>query len=79
MSIEVLHVRDADGGCTHAVYVDGVETNEVTVGDVDPGRGWERADWQEHLAFVQALPTTPFTQAFTTAGSSTARRAGWGA
>ena len=65
--IEILHVRDSDGGCTHAVYVDGVETDDVTVADVDPGRGWEREDWQEHLAHILALPVTPFTQAWAAA------------
>lgn len=51
--VEILHVRDPDGGCDITVLVDGerVQYEEVTV---DPGRGHDRADWLENIEHVRA-------------------------
>lgn len=62
MKIEILHVRDPDGGCDHTVFVDGalvegwdvvdgewVKVGDLTVEDVDAGRGYTREDWEENL------------------------------
>jgi hypothetical protein len=45
MKVEILHQRDPDAGCVHTVFVDGVAIEDYTVEDVDPGAGYERADW----------------------------------
>lgn len=52
MKIEILHVRDSDGDCYHDVFIDGVRIAqaEVEIVDVDPGRGYERASWDENIA-----------------------------
>lgn len=49
MKIEILHVRDPDGGCDHTVFVDGlaIEHPALSVEDVDAGRGYTREDWDE--------------------------------
>jgi len=47
--IEILHERDLDSECAVRVWVDGVEvTDDVHVEDLDPGRGWLAADWDEN-------------------------------
>ena len=47
--IEILHVRDPDGECYLTVWVDGqrVDDSELTVFDVDAGRGYTYEDWKE--------------------------------
>lgn len=47
--IEILHVRDADMGCEHAVWIDGEPATNVTIDieDIDPGRGYVREEWME--------------------------------
>ena len=58
MRIEILHTREADGGCEVDVYIDGQPVrDDVTVQDVDPGRGYPLEDWQETTAFIEADPT----------------------
>lgn len=54
--IEVLHTRDPDAACTVLVFVDGKEV-EVDMEDIDPGRGWTREDWNEHIEFARANVT----------------------
>jgi hypothetical protein len=46
-------VRDPDGGCEHKVFVDGAEA-EADVIDVEPGRGYEPADFAEHWHYSRA-------------------------
>lgn len=69
--IEVLHVRDSDAGCEVQVFVDGVRV-EVTMEDVDPGRGHLRSEWNERLREAQALPGSAFRDAYVTALVETA-------
>lgn len=53
--VEILHNRDSDGGCEHAVFVGGVrvENFHLTVIDVDPGRGYTKSDWLENIEWVR--------------------------
>ena len=50
--IEILHVRDPDGNCTVEVWVDGEPTDDFMMADVDPGRGYERRDWEETKDYI---------------------------
>lgn len=59
--VEVLHVRDPDEGCHIQVFVNGVKVQH-TEEDIDPGRGYTRADWNERIA-KYAGDQTPFGQA----------------
>ena len=45
--VEVKHVRDPDGSCQIAVYIDG-QPAPITVYDVDAGAGWDEQSWQAH-------------------------------
>lgn len=45
--IEILHERDPDSECTIRVWVDGIETTDFSSGNIDPGRGWIAADWDD--------------------------------
>lgn len=47
--IQIIHQRDPDSGCDLTVYVDGVRHSDVTVENIDPGRGYEWADWVENV------------------------------
>ena len=51
--VEVLHERDPDGTCKVRVWLDDVEVDdaavELVVCDVDPGRGWDREDWNAEV------------------------------
>jgi hypothetical protein len=57
--IEILHVRDPDGGCDTTVWIDGVpQATGVTIEDVDAGRGYTREYWDERIAETQEAPYT---------------------
>lgn len=45
--IEVLIVRDPDGGTNLTIWVDGVESNDYVEQVIDPGYGHQRSDWNE--------------------------------
>jgi hypothetical protein len=62
VKLEILHTRDSDGGCYLDVYIDGEPVTEFRVQDVDPGRGYDIADWRETTEFVAADET--LTEAF---------------
>lgn len=47
--VEIVHGRDPDSSCEITVYVDGKPATDVTEEDIDPGRGWERSDWDERV------------------------------
>lgn len=53
--IEILHTRDPDASCEMTVWVDGVRVDNVTVEDIDPGRGYEGDDWDESTADVATI------------------------
>ena len=55
--IEILHHRDPDASCVLRVFVDGVEIQEYTVEDIDPGAGYEADEWDERIADVKDTPT----------------------
>lgn len=69
--IQLLHGRDPDSACDIQVYVEGKLVTSVEVEDVDPGRGYRRADWdarvKEAVAEAEAAPDNEFLQ----------HRAGW--
>lgn len=69
-TIEILHMRDPDGGCDLYVYVDGVLRSDVVVEDVDPGRGWDAEDWDEDTACVPTGYTDAFRRAVVDARES---------
>jgi hypothetical protein len=49
--IEILHVRDPDYDCVIEVYIDGrlLPGDQYHIEDVDPGRGYQSEDIQEHI------------------------------
>jgi hypothetical protein len=49
MKIDIIHVRDPDSECGMTVFVDGKRVDNVAVEDIDPGRGWQRADYNDRL------------------------------
>lgn len=51
MNVELLHVRDSDGGCYIEVWVDGHKV-PFTEENVDPGRGHEVGDWYESIEYT---------------------------
>lgn len=59
--IEILHERDPDSDCSIRVWVDGVEVDasNLYVDDVDPGRGYSRADWNENVQGTRDADTSP--------------------
>lgn len=60
--VEILHVRDPDGGCEHVAFVDGERVDSITVEDVDPGRGYLLSDWREATEWVET--GADYTEAF---------------
>lgn len=62
MVIEIIHQRDPDDGCHHRVFVDGLEVTDVTVADVDPGRGHDARQWHDTTRALAADDTR--TEAF---------------
>lgn len=65
MIIEILHVRDSDGGCEHVVFIDSEAGHTVHVETIDPGRGYLLSDWDEHTGYVDTNDdlTEPFRDA----------------
>lgn len=54
MIIEILHVRDPDGECSHEIVIDGVDIKGAWLSeDVDAGRGYTREDWDEHTEYIR--------------------------
>lgn len=51
--IEVLHVRDPDYSCSTEVWIDGVKVDHVHIEDIDPGRGYTDAEWEESAEEVR--------------------------
>ena len=49
MKVEIIHTRHPDEGCSHRVYVNGVEITGVDVEDIDPRRGHLRSDWDQRV------------------------------
>lgn len=49
--IEIIHGRDPDSACGLTVFVDGerIKDQDLIDIDIDPGRGWERSDWDEMI------------------------------
>lgn len=49
MKIEILHQRDPDSACEVRVFIDGTEIDDSGVDyvSIDPGAGWDGADWDE--------------------------------
>lgn len=54
--IEVLTVRDPDGGTYVTMFVDGVKTDDYTEYDVDAGAGHMRSEWDEESRDIEADP-----------------------
>lgn len=60
MKIQIIHSRDPDSECFHRIFVDDVELKHwagtlpdgvtVEIEDLDPGRGYDDADWDERTA-----------------------------
>lgn len=53
--IELVHYRDPDDECVHALFINGVKVPIDEVADIDPGRSESIAEWRET---VKALRTT---------------------
>lgn len=49
-TVELLHFRDSDYECDLHLVVDGIEfpMEQIQYVDIDPGRGYDRDDWNEH-------------------------------
>lgn len=64
MKIQILHERDPDSDCSVRVFVDDVELHhsEFEYVDVDPGRGYDGADWDADTE-QYAQDTTAFGRA----------------
>lgn len=50
--VEVLTVTPEDGDAYAVVFIDGEQVTPHASEDVDPGRGYDEADWDEHTAHV---------------------------
>lgn len=59
--IDIIHVRDPDFECDHTVYLNGtrIGSDQVSIEDVDPGRGYQREDYEERLEEAQEAATRP--------------------
>jgi hypothetical protein len=53
--VEILHTRDPDYSCEMTVWINGVRVDNVTVEDVDPGRGYEQEDWDEYTTDLATI------------------------
>lgn len=53
--VQLIHGRDPDSECGITVFIDDVQIpfDQVETEDIDPGRGYLRADWDERIAFAQ--------------------------
>lgn len=56
MRIEILHMRDPDASCEHAIFVNGVPVKDadLVLWDQDPGAGYCEGDIEEDLESVKA-------------------------
>ena len=63
--IEILHTRDPDGECAIEVWVYGkkLDLDSIRYVDVDPGRGYTRADWEEAKKNAASSGSPGFTEA----------------
>lgn len=61
MIVTVLHVRDPDDACSTRVFIDGVEAPADEI-DIDAGRGYELEDWEDSIAWAEALPDSPLRE-----------------
>lgn len=59
--IDIIHFRDPDSECDHQVYLNGVRLgrDQVGVEDIDPGRGYEREDYESRLEAAQEAVARP--------------------
>lgn len=57
MRIEILHARDPDYECAVRVWIDGVLATNVVMEDIDPGRGYDRSEWDARIADAKADTT----------------------
>lgn len=58
--IQILHVRDPDSECDIAIYLNGAEfTGKSEVEDMDPGRGYEREDYERNLELSREAAAAP--------------------
>lgn len=53
-TIQVLHGRDPDSECDVRVWLDDTEATGFEVEDIDPGRGYNREDWDDRIASAKA-------------------------
>lgn len=62
--VQIIHSRDPDGECGIEVYVNGERVKDVTVEDIDPGRGYDREAIAERRAdaveAAEAPDATPY-------------------
>lgn len=59
MTVEILHNRNPDAACDVQVFVDGVLVLPDRFVSVDPGAGYQRADWDEMKAAEFAEDMSP--------------------
>jgi hypothetical protein len=57
-TIQILHYRDPDSDSVIRVFVDGVEVTDFSVEDIDPGRGYEQENYDEHVENAKTIPGT---------------------
>lgn len=51
--VEVVHGRDPDSECSVTVFVNGERMTHAFVEDIDPGRGYQREDWDESIQYLR--------------------------
>lgn len=49
MKVQIIHGRDPDNACDVTVFVDGERVTDFEIEDLDPGRGWQRSEWNDRL------------------------------
>lgn len=67
--VDVLTVRDPDGGTNVTVFIGGVPVREAVHHTIDAGAGWTYEDWQDSRASDLAevanfLPRDQYAQLF---------------
>ena len=63
VTVEIIHGRDPDSSCDHTVFVNGEPTTDYNLVDLDPGRGWEREDWESFKESELRSGTPAFREA----------------
>lgn len=53
MKLEIVHVRDSDGGCDVTLFVNGVPISVDETIDIDPGRSGSPIEWSEAMQDVR--------------------------